>query len=406
MKNGENEDEAMDDPSNPNSVDEKDEGRPKLQFKRGDSKKSSNPQSQSSKGKDNRELPRISGRIESRRNSSTSELAQSKKSGQIKKELLPSLLKNSKLSAPSPIKKKVTLPPEDDEDAFEEQDVDAQMDYSEPEDNDPLEFDMKNKPEEQKSGLHQKQSSQISRPGNGLGTNKMSGSRIDPFQETQHVANGHAMADDNPQIANELPGQSNANKKSKLPVKVRFPDEESSASKGSRSSKMSSFLEVDSKDLNEQFVEERVKQEYDRFFPVFKEVYKLRTLKKKGYKVDKADFFVAYLQGIKKADEARAEEQRSKNKEFFDSVRKIIEYQDKRTEELMMKLQERQSARRYEIEERIANLGQFMLSDFKKQKAEIEKASASKVAKEKEYYNFLTKMGFQPNPMMQNVRLG
>jgi len=213
------------------------------------------------------------------------------------------------------------------------------------------------------------------------------------------------MNDDNQEIPNNLPGQSNANKKSKLPVKVRFPDEDSSSSKVSRTSKQSSFLDIDNKDFNEQMMEERVKKEYDRFYPIFKEVYKLRTLRKRGYKVKQTDFFVAYLQGMKKADHDREEEQKDKNKEFFDSVRKTIAYQDKRTREMMERVHERQLERRDEVEERIANIGQFLLGDFKKQKEQLEMEKTGKTAKEKEYYNFLLKMGLKPNAMMQNARL-
>jgi hypothetical protein len=169
---------------------------------------------------------------------------------------------------------------------------------------------------------------------------------------------------------------------------------------------MSSFLDVDSKELNEEAVEEKAKQEYDRFYPIFKEVYKLRTLKKRGYKVNPGDFFMAYLQGIKKADQVREEEQKTKNKEFFDSVRKIIENQDKRTQQLMKRIEEMQQDRREAVEERIAHVGQFMLSDFKKQKDSGSKEKQLRQAQEKEYYNFLLKMGLKPNAMMQQVRLG
>lgn len=340
-----------------------------------------------------------------RQGSGLSGAAPSKKSG-YKDNKLPSILVGpSNFGSPSTVKKKVTLPPEDN-DASEEQDADAEMYESEGDDGETPYLATDARLQSSQKTVPLRQSSNLSRSTHGVLKNKLADSMINPLQDSQRATNGHVMADDNSVIPNNTPGQSNANKKSKLPVKVRFPDEESSSSKQSRSSKMSSFLDVDSKELNEEAVEEKAKQEYDRFYPIFKEVYKLRTLKKRGYKVNPGDFFMAYLQGIKKADQVREEEQKTKNKEFFDSVRKIIENQDKRTQQLMKRIEEMQQDRREAVEERIAHVGQFMLSDFKKQKDSGSKEKQLRQAQEKEYYNFLLKMGLKPNAMMQQVRLG
>lgn len=404
MKTEDDDDEAFEDPSN-SEVDIAKDNNPRNPKKGSGLQNSGKNISQAPKNEKDKHQMYGSPAGEQRRTSVLSGQAGSKKSGIHRGELLPSLVKNSKLGSSSPVKKKVTLPPEDKSGDEEGEDPDAEMYDSGPEDNDPLDFDDNSKPSAPKNVNSLHQSSHFSRLSNEPRKKKLAESMIDPLTETQHAVQGKVFKDDTDQVLNELPGQSNANKKSKVSVKVRFPDEDSSASKISRTSKGSSFLDGESKDLNEQFVEEKAKKEYDRFYPVFKEVYKLRTLKKRGYKVDKSDFFVAYLQGIKKADEAREEEQKTKNKEFFDSVRKIIDHQDKRTKELMVRLEERQLDRREEIEERIANLGQFMLGDIKKQKEDALKIKASKAAKEKEHFEFLMKMGLQPNHMMHNVKL-
>lgn len=226
---------------------------------------------------------------------------------------------------------------------------------------------------------------------------------INARQPTIQASVGRGIAEDSEPIQAAIAGQSNAFKKSKVPIKVKFADEASSDSRLSRSSGHSSYLKSISGSLNSKVIEEKAQAEYGRFFPVFKEVYKLRALQSKGYKAKPQDFFTAYLQGMSKADQQREEEVKAKNQEFFMSIRKIMEQQDKRTQELLERIESHQATRREQVEERVAKIGQFMLHDFKKSKEEAKNNSTQRSAQANQNLKYLEKMGLRKNPMMQNI---
>lgn len=221
-------------------------------------------------------------------------------------------------------------------------------------------------------------------------------------QETIQASIGRRIADDNFAIPLSGAGQSNALQKSKVPVKVKFADEASSSKSSSR---RSSHLGSISGSLNSGIIEERAKKEYDRFYPIFKQVFKLRALQAKGYKANPQDFFVAYLNGMKEADQKREAEQKAKNQEFFEMVRKVMEEQDKRTQSLLERMQELQEERREQVEERIAKVGQFMLADYKKGKEEAKVTSRHRESKANQNFQFLQQLGYKPNAMMKNSYL-
>lgn len=244
----------------------------------------------------------------------------------------------------------------------------------------------------------------LSKSGSGsVKSNKIT-NLVSAKQPTMQASLARGMAEDSEPIPQSQAGQSNAFKKSKVPVKVKFEDEASSESKASGSSR-SSYLRSISGSLNSKIIEEKAQAEYGRFFPVFKEVYKLRALQSKGYKAKPQDFFAAYLEGMRKADMQREEEQKAKNMEFFQSVRKIMEQQEKRTKELLERIEERQIERQEEVEERIAKVGQFMVQDYKVTKEETKLRAQKKKAEANENFKHLQKLGLAQNPMMQNAYL-
>ena len=205
---------------------------------------------------------------------------------------------------------------------------------------------------------------------------------------------------DLPELPNILPGQSNANKKSKLAGKIRFPDEDSSSvyttdsqgnlvkkekKKGSRSGSS----DRSDKTYSSKAAEERARREFERFFPVFRQVDKLRQMKRRGYKPETADFFHAYLHGIKQSDEMREEERRNKDQGFFEQIRKIIEHQDKKTKELMTRLEAREAERRAQVEDKMAQIGQQMFQNFKKEKQKAVQIKSLRDEETAKYLNHL-----------------
>lgn len=331
-------------------------------------------------------------------------------------EKLPPLAKNSKQGPASSLKRKVAFPEESGYVEREEQDADAEMHESEPEDDEPPDLRIVSQPSQPKKVILLTENSKVSNKNVLPLKQRLVDPIVDPLREKQPIFKAQLMNDDNHDLPNSAPGQSNAYKKSNIPVKVKFNGEESSSSKqdskqsglSGQSGQSSKSLQSDSDNqkIEKAAMEAKAKREYDRFYPIFQEVYKLQALKKKGYKPNTGDFFAAYLQGIKKADQAREEELKSKDREFFETVRKLIDHQDKRTREIMARVEENELERRERIEERMGKLGNFMLYDFKKQKEEAAKVKAAQTAKERQYYEYLMKMGMTPNPMMQNVRPG
>lgn len=185
---------------------------------------------------------------------------------------------------------------------------------------------------------------------------------------------------DLPQLPNIFAGQSNSNKKSKLAGKVRFPDEDSSSeyttdsqgrpvkkNKGKRGSQSEASYGTD-KTFSSKAAEEKNRREFERFYPIFKQIEKLRQMRSRGYKANPSDFFYAYLNGLQKSEEMRQEEVKYRDQGFFEQVRKIIEYQDQKTKEIMEKLEERERIRREQVDERLQKIGFQMFSNYKSEK--------------------------------------
>jgi len=185
---------------------------------------------------------------------------------------------------------------------------------------------------------------------------------------------------DLPQLPNIFAGQSNSNKKSKLAGKVRFPDEDSSSEyttdsqgrpvkklKGKRPSQSEGSYGSD-KTFSSKAAEARNRKQFERFYPVFKQVEKLRHMRAKGYKPNPSDFFYAYLNGLQKSEEMRQADLRDRDQGFFEQVRKVIEYQDKKTQELLEKLEQRERLRKEQLDERLQNLGFQLYSNYQAEK--------------------------------------
>jgi len=218
--------------------------------------------------------------------------------------------------------------------------------------------------------------------------------------------------DDNPKIPNMIAGQTNSNKKERLSSRLKFPEEDSSSQHSGATGKSGqSKRSADSKgplDFGEEAIAARARPEFERFYPVFKEVYKLRELNQRGYKPKGTDYFMAYLKGIKKADEERENERKKNDQKFFEQIRKVMEFQDKKAKEILERITVQDERRKEFLEEKLAAVGETLLYDFKRNKEAAKRAKLANKQNEQAYQEYLGKLGFNPTaltkaPMPMNL---
>lgn len=89
------------------------------------------------------------------------------------------------------------------------------------------------------------------------------------------------LKDDQAELPNMLAGQSNSNKKGKLAGMVRFKGEDGSESSNGSSvnrRRRGTFSDVDGQSgitLSKEGQEDKARKEFERFYPVFRQIYRL-----------------------------------------------------------------------------------------------------------------------------------
>jgi hypothetical protein len=182
------------------------------------------------------------------------------------------------------------------------------------------------------------------------------------------------LMDDTKELPNLLAGQSIIQKQARsLKNKsktVKFEEEDENDELSQATSKSQLSIQ---KELAEKSEEEKLKEKYQGFYPIYRQMHRLLDIKEQGHKIDGQELFVGYLEALRDSDEVSKAKQREKHQAFYEEVQAAINYQSRKTKELMARLQEREEARSEVLNNRMARLGQQMLANFQVEKSQHER---------------------------------
>lgn len=199
------------------------------------------------------------------------------------------------------------------------------------------------------------------------------------------------LMDDTRELPNHMSGQSIIQKQTRAQKDkgktVKF--EEADENDGHSEATSKSQLTIQ-KELAEKSEEEKLKDQYQTFYPIYRQMHRLLDIKDQNHKIDGQELFVNYLESLKESEALSKERQKAQHQEFYEQLQVAISQQTLRTKELMSRLRACEEERTEKLNNRMARLGQQMLANFQGEMAQHQRLARQREAAVREnrlYFN-------------------